>query len=128
MEWTPNLSVGDPEIDNQHQELFQLVSMLDHAITTHSPEELGDIIKFLEHYVETHFKEEEDLMIAHNYEEYDLHKSEHENFKEIVKQLREDYDAKHSNTHVIFKIRQFIDQLTTHIINVDIGIADITKK
>ena len=74
MEWTPNLSVGDPEIDNQHQELFQLVSMLDHAITTHSPEELGDIIKFLEHYVETHFKEEEDLMIAHNYEEYDLHK------------------------------------------------------
>ena len=101
MEWTPNLSVGDPEIDNQHQELFQLVSMLDHAITTHSPEELGDIIKFLEHYVETHFKEEEDLMIAHNYEEYDLHKSEHENFKEIVKQLREDYDAKHSNTHEI---------------------------
>ncbi|MFT5171791.1 MAG: hemerythrin-like metal-binding protein [Candidatus Marinamargulisbacteria bacterium] len=127
MKWSSNLSVGNEEIDNQHQELFQLVSMLDHAINTHNPTELESIISFLENYVVTHFAEEELLMTTNDYPEYDHHKSEHEKFKTFVSDLRADYTDQKSNTHVIFKIRQFIDKLVRHIVTVDIGIADIER-
>ena len=48
-------------------------------------------------------------------------------FKELVKTLRTDYDNNKSRTHIIFDIRRIIDQLTTHIKTVDIGIKDIIK-
>ncbi len=125
--WTPNLETGDPDIDNHHQELFQLTAMLDDAIRSQSVEKLDSIISFLEHYVIEHFCEEETLMETHRYAFYDHHKAEHEVFKAHVSELRKIYLEGISLTHVIFAIRKILDKLVYHIRTVDIGIVGIVN-
>ena len=119
--------VGHHKVDEHHEELFALTTMLDKALFDNDESLLNDIIEFFEHYVEDHFKEEEDIMISADYKGYDHHYQEHQVFKELVKTLRTDYDNNKSRTHIIFDIRRIIDQLTTHIKTVDIGIKDIIK-
>ena len=119
VQWSENLSIGHDGLDHQHQELFQVTSMLDHAIHSHDVSKLNDILHFLEDYVVSHFKDEEDFMLKTHYDEYDFHKKEHDQFKKTVEGLRNFYDSHTSNTHIIFKIRQCIDEMILHIITVD---------
>lgn len=125
--WTPNLETGNPEIDNHHQELFQLTTMLDDAIRTQDLAKLESIVVFMEHYVIEHFSEEETLMQAHQYAFYIHHKAEHEIFKVHVQELRKIFDAGISHTHIIFAIRKILDKLIYHVRTVDVGIVDIVN-
>ena len=120
-------AVGHHEIDEHHEELFSLTTMLDKAVLACRRDELVPIIEFLEHYSKDHFKEEEDLMQSHDYEGYNLHKTEHAMFADNVKEIRAMFDEKKSPTHIIFKLRYLIDQLVHHIKTVDIGIRDLTS-
>jgi hemerythrin len=126
--WQDNLSVGDENIDNQHQELFQLTMMLDTAIKHQSINELNEIICFLETYVIHHYQDEEALMKAHSFKGYHHHKQDHDVFKTRVVALRYDFDNNPSKTHLIFKIRQFIDKLIHHVRTVDIEISNLERK
>ena len=127
-QWTPELSTGHGAIDNQHQELFDLVSMLDQAMYSNNRADLEKIIVFLEHYVEEHFAEEEELMQSHHYNGYAHHKEDHEIFKARVFSIRHDFDAELPHTRLVFTLRLFIDKLVHHIHTIDIGIAEIPKK
>lgn len=126
---SPELATGQPEIDNHHKELFQLISSLDTAIRSGNPDEVDDIIQFLEGYTTDHFKEEEDYMSENKYDKRDHHQAEHVKLRRKVESLRYDFDQgpEHSRTHVIFMIRRFIDDLVSHIKTVDKGLKDIKK-
>jgi hemerythrin-like metal-binding protein len=128
MNWQNQFSVGHQNIDNHHEELFQLVSALDTAIQTGEEEPVDTIISFLEHYVVDHFKEEEDLMIKHAFKGYNRHKAEHEKFKCLVKDIRENFNYNKSLTHIIFDIRRLIDTLVNHIQTIDVAIGSLTGK
>jgi hemerythrin-like metal-binding protein len=123
--WSPELETGHHNIDNQHQELFQLVSMLDKALSSNPRQEIEKIVVFLEHYVETHFAEEEELMMSHDFEGYTLHKDDHEIFKARVFSLRHDLDAGLPDSRLFFAIRMFIDKLVYHIKTIDIHISEL---
>ncbi len=125
-QWTNDLKIGHESIDNQHQELFQLVSMLDSAIHANSLDKIESIILFLEHYVDTHFSEEENLMLAHHFEGYSHHKEDHDIFKARVFSLRHDFDSGFSPAKLYFAIRMFIDKLVIHIKTIDVKIASIS--
>ncbi|NBV41868.1 hypothetical protein EBR96_03765 [bacterium] len=126
-DWTTGFEVGDPDIDNHHQELFHLTSLLDTAIREQSVDKLDQIILFLEDYVVRHFQEEEDLMKSHDYAHYSDHHDEHEVFRVHVSELRRLYKEGPSKAHLIFAIRKLLDKLVHHIRTVDIGISAIVN-
>lgn len=123
--WSEELETGHGAIDNQHQELFQLIYMLDHALDANSRQLVEKIIVFLEAYTITHFGEEESLMIEHHFDGYTEHKDDHEIFKARVFSLRHDFDNGLPTPRLFYAIRLFIDKLVIHIKTIDVKIASI---
>jgi hemerythrin len=127
-ELDPNLRTGHDKIDHQHDELFQLIEMLDGALLSNSMNDLLEIIVFLEHYVVEHFGEEEALMKQNDFSGYDHHRSEHQKFTLMVKEIRETFDQGINKAHLVFGIRQFIDALVEHVKTVDILISGLVEE
>jgi len=78
IEWTEDLSVGLPEIDNQHKQLISIYNDLFSAIERNEGEViLGNIFKRLKEYTDSHFKDEEAYMQSIGYPMLGEHASEH---------------------------------------------------
>ena len=122
------VTTGHDHIDEHHEELFDLTTMLDKAVATNRRIELIPIIEFLEHYSVDHFKQEENLMTENNYIGYALHRAEHQKFVSLITDLRELFDSNKPTAHIIFFIRKIIDQLMHHIITVDKGLKHIERR
>ena len=118
-------STGHEVVDEHHEELFNLISMLDKAIQSNRRVSLNPIIEFLEHYSKDHFQLEESLMKEHDYIGYSLHKAEHKKFSSLIVDLRTLYDTNKPTAHIIFYIRKIIDQLVHHIKTIDAGMAHL---
>ena len=84
--WTPALSVGIEEIDNQHKELLQRVFVFFETLRAgNGPGEIPALFGFLERYVRTHFSLEEQYMTKFyaedgGYAEEKVHRAEHRAF------------------------------------------------
>lgn len=89
-EWRPELSVGEPEIDDEHKELFRLLHRLETADVSESV--LSDIIDRLEHYTRDHFAHEEALMRRWAYPGYDDHVKRHRLFVEWLHAVKMSYE------------------------------------
>jgi len=105
--------------------LFHLIHSLDLAIESDFESKMAQLISFLESYVRDHFKEEEDLMVSKSFKGYEHHKQEHEEFVSQVQVLRKLFEESNAKAHLIFRMRQFIDQLVLHVQTVDSEIRDI---
>ena len=125
--WHSNYEVGHDEIDNHHQELFDMTTMLDKALQNSDKSYLEHILGFLEHYVNDHFGEEELIMKESNFDEFDHHKHEHEVFKKDVRELGALFTQNCHFTHLVFKFRYFLDRLMFHIKTVDSKIKPLIK-
>lgn len=63
MWWTDNYAIGVKEIDEQHQELFELLTKLQEAIPKkNAAEEVLEVLTTLAIYTKVHFTTEEKLM------------------------------------------------------------------
>ncbi len=89
MEWTPDLSVGVEQIDNQHKELISRMNAFFDSMSTDSQAKVMEMLGFLEDYVITHFKAEEALQLRYNYPGYAAHRKLHQAFMADVRQLSE---------------------------------------
>jgi hemerythrin len=66
MTWGPKLSVGVPQIDDQHKKLIELVNRLNEAmIAGHGRDLIGSTLSELVKYTQYHFACEERLMSTH---------------------------------------------------------------
>ena len=123
-----NISIGHPSIDDHHDEIFRLDNSLDMAIAHNSSEKVEEILQFLERYVVEHFNEEEELMAKNDYDGLDHHQKEHAFFKRRASEIRLLFDQNRHLTHVVFKIRHFIDTLIDHIIEIDSQMRHLEKE
>lgn len=115
--------IGESTIDEHHREIFQLISILDRAVSEQDNQGFEKFICFLETELLEHFEEEESLMSgATYYNSETFHKTEHEIFRVKVKQLRELFERGGSRAHFVFTARRFIDRLIDHILTVDSGL------
>ncbi|MGQ9367949.1 bacteriohemerythrin [Azospirillum sp. ST 5-10] len=89
-EWRPELSVGAPDIDAEHQELFRLLHRLEAADVSEAV--LSDIIDHLEHYARDHFAHEEALMRRWAYPGLDDHMRRHRLFAEWLNAVKMAYE------------------------------------
>jgi hemerythrin len=91
--WTPALSVGVADIDEQHQELFRRAGRLVQAVKDGHPEEqVGELVDFLHAYAVWHFGLEEEWMRRSEYPGYERHKAEHDRFASDLLQLARDHE------------------------------------
>ena len=76
--WTPELSVGENEIDEQHQKLYAIIDELveaQHSVLDKSA--VLAIITQLVDYSDYHFRTEDNYMIENNFPLFLSHRKEH---------------------------------------------------
>jgi hemerythrin len=124
--WDPALSVGEPELDAQHQEIFRRAGALVHAIRFgRSREEVGATLAFLEEYAATHFACEERLMAEVGYPQLPEHRAEHEGFRSDVQALRAEQKRDGATTSLVVRVNaQLVDWLRRHIHSSDRRLAE----
>ena len=129
MPWTPDLSVGVEQIDEQHKEWFKKAEALFEAGKNHQAKEyVGELLNFLSDYTKKHFADEEKYMLSIKYPDYPTQKKAHTAFIEQLAKLRADYDASGGSLMVILNANQMvINWLTQHISNMDKKIGQFAK-
>ncbi len=76
--WNDTMSIGVPEIDDQHKRLFRLANDVEATLRSgFDKEAVQNDLRILCDYAVEHFAAEEALMDMDAYPEYDKHMSEH---------------------------------------------------
>ncbi len=77
--WNPVYETGNPTVDGQHRQLFEMVNELHHGIISgHGRDVMGPMLKRLAKYAVDHFATEEGLMRSGGYPEFARHKGKHD--------------------------------------------------
>jgi len=97
MEWTPELSVGVQEIDDQHKKLIEIVNRAHEVNLTEEKEKGGDILSELIEFVRVHFTTEEKYFEKCKYPGAEEHIAEHVKLTQKVLEFKTKYDAGECN-------------------------------
>jgi hemerythrin-like metal-binding protein len=82
--------VNDPEIDQQHQQLIDIINSLHAAMVAGKAKQvIGDLIDRWVDYTARHFSFEEKRMAACGYPELERHRREHADMAQRVRDLKE---------------------------------------
>lgn len=127
--WTPDLSVGVKNIDEQHKIWFEKANELFEAGKQQRAKEYINImIDFLDEYTKKHFSDEESYMEEIGYPELDAQKKAHASFINDLAKLKKDYNDGGGNLLVILNANKMvINWLTNHIRHMDKKIGDYVK-
>lgn len=121
--WTPDLAVGNTEIDEDHRQLFVLLERLrQDARTGLVNQETQSIVDALREYTENHFAREESFMRQINYPDYAAHKAEHERFVSEVCALQSRV-ARGARTLSLSIEQVLSDWLRRHVLVLDMALA-----
>jgi hemerythrin-like metal-binding protein len=125
--WTEKLTIGLPEIDDQHKVLVSLVNKLYMAMKTKKgASESGKILNDLTQYTITHFAFEEDLFDKYNYPEKEGHKKYHADLVGKVSKFQEDFEG--GRAGLSMDLMYFLmDWLNHHIMETDKAYAPFFK-
>lgn len=127
IEWNSNYSVGVDIIDSQHKMLVDIVNEISEALRQNkTKDEVSYICEKLLNFVTIHFKTEEDIMIEKDYEDYTIHRYEHEKLIDEMKRLIEDY--KQGNVFISQNLIHYFRQwLIEHIMAKDKKLSGFLK-
>lgn len=116
--WNSALSVGFPEIDEQHKILLSLINQVWAGLVSQAAlSTIDDVVMDLDDYARTHFAEEEALMAQHGFPDLEAHKECHAQFMARVSELDEKIVAGDS---IGLELLSFLsDWLSFHISMVD---------
>jgi len=126
--WTDNMSVGEPELDKEHIQIFAKINDLKCFLDSYSPlnkskntienkKKLMELLKFINEYANYHFLHEEKYMEENNYPNINEHKKLHEKYTEFIKK----YMAKSKKTTTSKKeydkdILKYLKELNNYLI------------
>ncbi len=118
--WDNIYSIDVREIDDQHKQFFALLAELFRAdepgIDTY--EHAHHILTELAAYAEYHFATEEKYFDLFHYEGAELHKAQHQGFKDRVQEILAQHERREGDT--VSTIAEFMeDWLVSHISNSD---------
>lgn len=88
LSWDESLLTGNPEIDEQHQELFAWAKASMLAVREGGGEaQVSRCLRFLRTYVMWHFRHEEKLQRESSFPDYEQHKKEHDAFRHQLQNI-----------------------------------------
>jgi len=124
LQWTSELSVGIPEIDEQHQELYRRAERLIFAIRAGDRSEIEPLLRFLSDYVISHFECEERWMDEAEYPGLDVHRDLHRRFRDDLAEMTREYQRKGPTPLVALSIHNWLaDWLRRHIGGADLELS-----
>jgi hemerythrin-like metal-binding protein len=117
--WTDDLSVNIPSIDDQHKKLINMINdFYDSFKSGQSSEKLMELVAGLKEYTSYHFSTEEELLTKHGYPDYDTHKEQHISFVEKVNDVQQRIES--GKMVVSVEVTNFLkDWLENHIKKTD---------
>jgi len=127
--WDPSLETGYLRVDNQHKDLIVALNDIIKA-SQHGKgeEEIIKTVAFLADYTVMHFSTEEKLMEQYKYPDFPFHKSQHDQFKDIVGKLQKKLNHEGPTEELIEYITALIGKwLVHHIKEVDFKMAVFLK-
>jgi hemerythrin len=119
LEWKEEYSVGDAELDLQHQGLFRLIDLLEDKDMDASA--MSITFQKLDFYVREHLKDEEEILKACHYVDFDAHVRQHDEFREWLETVKASFVSGGEEDLVIGgNLKSFLrDWLLSHILNSD---------
>jgi len=124
LQWTSTLSVGVPELDAQHQELFRRIDRLLTAVLHQDRSEAERLLTWLKGYVRDHFAAEERLMAETEYPDAERHVLEHREFARRLAQVDADFAAQGPTAAVVFALeQQAVGWLKDHVYFTDVALG-----
>ena len=130
LQWEDKLSVGIELIDRQHKQWIDHFNHAAEAVAVQqSAMHITKTLGFLVDYTETHFSTEEKHMAAHNYGGLDEHKAKHDELRQTLADLVQDYREE----GVTYKLADAVDTflgnwLIKHIQTVDIKFGTFVRE
>jgi len=127
MNWSKDLEVNFPKVDDQHRSLVDIVNNLHDAMKLgKGRDEVGKVLHFLADYTTSHFKAEEELMTRHAYPEFSTHKQIHTELLKQVGDLVKQFDG--GQAVLTLKVMSFLQEwLTKHIKVEDLKMASFLR-
>jgi hemerythrin-like metal-binding protein len=118
IEWSPDLEIGNPLIDEQHRQLFRSVNEFIEAIrTSRISSQARSVMGFLDRYVHDHFESEESCMEKSGYPFLEVQREQHERFSRYFSRLKHEIEEDLSSDRhfLLFKMQVFVmDWLANH--------------
>jgi hemerythrin len=121
--WTEEYSLGQPDIDREHQALFRMARELNEAMLRgDAREELAGLFARLVAYTNFHFGNEEALMRAANYPDAASHAREHDRLTAKVAALEREFERGKATVtaETMDFLRRWLDH---HILGTDQRVA-----
>ena len=127
--WSSTFDTGQPVIDEQHHKLFLLIDELTTCIEDGSDKEkLKDTLDFLIDYTVKHFNDEEEIQLKYEYPMYKRHKVLHEDFKDSVSELVNNYESNENTDELGAGVNEILTKwMVYHILNEDRKLGDHIK-
>ena len=92
--WSPQLSVGVVELDNDHKKLVELVNRMHDALSEGKARTaVGPLLDDLIRYTRSHFEHEERFFARTEYPQTTAHKAEHDKLTHAVLDLQKRFHA-----------------------------------
>ena len=124
LRWTSALSVGDPEIDLQHQELFRRVDRLIDGMLRNDRSEAVRLMGFLREHAVVHFAVEERLMVETAFPDAARHIQLHRAFHTALKELDTDLRALGPTTPLVLRLEGLATTwLRDHLYSADLALG-----
>jgi len=117
--WKEIYSVGNPQIDEQHQKLFEIANRFSRAYDENTgSESLTSIFEELLAYTQFHFRDEEALMKKCGFPDFDKHRANHDKLINVVLSLKKNFEA--GEDGIEERIMEFLKMwLNGHILGMD---------
>lgn len=129
IEWDNSLSIGIDLIDEQHKMLIQRLSDLSTAVEMMQGEtEIMKTLEFMIDYTDFHFSSEEKHMSEQKYPGLDNQRKQHEEFKNTLKRIVEDFEEEGPTRALTTYINTFLfNWLIKHIKGLDLKFGKFLK-
>jgi len=130
IQWNDDLSVGIELIDEQHRMLIERMNAVSAATEAHhGVEKIAKTLDFLVEYTEFHFSTEEKHMAAHGYPGLPEHHTKHEELKDILRDLEQDFKEEGATYTLADSINTLLGNwLVKHIKAVDVPFGAFLKE
>ena len=117
------LIIGIDEIDDDHGKLINLFNILNHSVTEGAATDyVAAVLEELINCTVWHFSHEERLMLKYGYDAYEVHKAEHKDLVDSIRELQQSFlqtGSLDEKEHLKFLERW----LTEHILVADIRLG-----
>lgn len=130
VEWSEDLSTGNPGIDAQHKYLIEIINELAEAIEEkHAAKKLRTILNLLKYYAEWHFDREEKCMHRLKCPAYAENLDAHQYFIVTFKKFEAEYVESGGSESIAMRMYTTLtDWLVNHIKKVDGQLRYCTPK